>query len=454
MIFISYSLLMSKKIYLIDWNSFIYRMFFWLPEFSTKDGKIVNAIFGMAKFFVKQLKNENPDYLIFIKDARWENFRHKLYPEYKATRDKMPDNLRDQIGDIEKMIKLMWIDIVEIPWYEADDVIWTLATKLWSLPLGIKGVPEWGGIGKYNIEILTWDKDLYSLVSDNIKIYDTMKKKKFWPIETKEKFEIEANMITDYLAIVWDKSDNIPWIEWFWPKKAVVLINNLWWVEKIYDFLDNLPNKSNIINSWVEQLDKIFRWKTLEKLIKGRENAFLSKKLTTLNKNVELLNFTLEDYRFDKDNIINQEIINLFKLFEFNSLIWENETKKFQTWDDLKLEVNIIWNKKWLDNLKNIINNYDNLFIDTETTSLNIMDAELVWISIYLDDNNIFYINRLHTGESIFDKYLASFLDFLLTSEKLIVWHNLKFDLEILELFQQNKQYNIEKKFWQMSMWV
>jgi len=192
-----------KKIYLIDWNSFIYRMFFALPEFATKDWKIVNAIFGMAKFFVWQLINENPDYIIFIKDAKWENFRHKLYSDYKATRDRMPDNLRSQIDDIEKMIWLMRVPIIEISGYEADDVIWTLAVKLWKN-------------SDYEIDILTWDKDLYSLVSENVKIYDTMKKKKFGPFETKEKFGIESNMIIDYLAIVWDKADNIPGIDWFW----------------------------------------------------------------------------------------------------------------------------------------------------------------------------------------------------------------------------------------------
>jgi len=73
---------MFKKIYLIDWNSFIYRMFFALPEFSTKDWKIVNAIFGMAKFFVNSLVKQNPDYLIFVKDAKWPNFRHKIYTDY------------------------------------------------------------------------------------------------------------------------------------------------------------------------------------------------------------------------------------------------------------------------------------------------------------------------------------------------------------------------------------
>ena len=425
---------MPKKIYLIDWNSFIYRMFFALPEFSTKDGKIVNAVFGMAKFFVNQLKKENPDYLIFIKDAKWENFRHKLYKEYKATRDKMPDNLRDQIADIENMIKLMWIDIIEIQWFEADDVIWTLANKFcWNMD--------------YDVDILTWDKDLYSLVSNNIKIYDTMKKKKFWPIETKEKFEIEPNMITDYLAIVWDKSDNIPWIEWFWPKKAILLINHIWSIEKIYNFLD-IWNFDNINI----EIEKIFKWKTLDKLISGREKAFLSKKLATLEKNVELNNFSLDNYIFNSEKLINPEIIEFFKECEFNSLLKESDFKKLKTWDDLWLKVKIIWDKEGLDELKKQIKKCDKLVIDTETTGLDIMIAELVWISIYLDDENIFYINRLHNWDFVSDIDLHSFLDFLLTSDKLIIWHNLKYDLEILEMFMKNKQVKTEDKFfWQMS---
>ena len=119
-----------KKIYLIDANSFIYRMFFGLPEFSTKDGKIVNAIFGMGKFFVNQLVQEKPDSIFFIKDARGDNFRHRLYSEYKATRDRMPDNLKSQIEDIEKMVALMNIPLIEVAGYEADDVIATLAVQL------------------------------------------------------------------------------------------------------------------------------------------------------------------------------------------------------------------------------------------------------------------------------------------------------------------------------------
>ena len=118
-----------KKIYLIDANSFIYRMFYGVPEMVTKKGEYVNAIFGIARFFLVQMKYENPDYLIFVKDAKWKNFRHDLDENYKATRDKMPDNLRSQMPIISEMVEKMWVPIIEIEGFEADDVIWTLANK-------------------------------------------------------------------------------------------------------------------------------------------------------------------------------------------------------------------------------------------------------------------------------------------------------------------------------------
>ena len=110
---------MKKTVYLLDGNNFIYRMFFALPEFSTKSGKIVNATFWMAKFFVNSLAGYNPDYVFFVKDAKGKNFRHEIFEDYKATRERMPDNLRVQIADIEDMIDRMWIGKIEREWYEA-----------------------------------------------------------------------------------------------------------------------------------------------------------------------------------------------------------------------------------------------------------------------------------------------------------------------------------------------
>ena len=448
---------MSKKIYLIDWNSFIYRMFFGLPEFATKDGKVVNAIFGMAKFFVDSLVKQNPDYLIFVKDAKWDNFRHKIYKDYKATRDRMPDNLRTQIGDIENMIGLMWVDIVEVEWYEADDVIWTLANKLWK--------------DKENdIYILTWDKDLYSLITDNVFIYDTMKRKIFNPEKSEEKFWVKPEMVIDYLAIVGDKADNIPWIDWFWPKKAVDLINIIWSVENIYWFIyDN--NISNITEKevknvllekfWEENTKKIFwcfKWKTFDKLINSKEDAYLSKKLATIELNIDLdknlliddvewdwiveKKFNLEDFNFRPDEFLNDDIIEFFKSLEFFSLIWNQEEIKVKTWSDLWLKVQMAKNKELLNELFNKIKTFDKLSLDTETTSLNIIEADLVWISIYLDDDNIFYINRLHDWDSVTNNDLRKFLTNIFDLDILIIGHNLKYDLEILELFLNNNTSN------------
>ena len=417
-----------KKIYLIDWNSFIYRMFFALPEFTTKDWKVVNAIFWMAKFFVSTLVKEKPDYVVFIKDAKWENFRHKLYADYKATRDRMPDNLRSQIEDIEKMISILKMQIVEIPGYEADDVLWTLAKKLWE--------------DKNNkVFILSGDKDLFSLISENIFVYDTMKKVQFDEEKTKEKFWVEPKFIIDYLAICWDTADNIPWIDWFWPKKAIDLINNIWWVEKIYEEVEKVNSWEKKFSDFEKSVQSCFKWKTFEKLLNSRENAFLSLKLATIDLSINLENFDLEDFKFVPENFKNEEILEYFKLLEFNSLIEEWDfSVKMQTWKDLNLKVKIVDSKEKLEELFEKIKQKKEIVFDTETTSLNVMEASLVWVSIYLDDENIFYINALHSGKNVERNDLKKFLKNVFDLDVLIVWHNLKYDLEIIENFLNREE--------------
>lgn len=430
------------KIYLIDWNSFIYRMFFALPEFATKDGKVVNAIFWMAKFFVSTLVKENPDYVIFIKDAKWENFRHKIYSDYKATRDRMPDNLRSQIDDIEKMLWFMKVPIVEIDWYEADDVLGTLAKKLWENK-------------KNEIFILSWDKDLFSLISENVFVYDTMKKIVFDKEKTKEKFWVNSEMIIDYLAICWDKADNIPWIDWFWPKKAVDLINLVWWVEQIYKEVEKIELREKKYSDFPKEIQSCFKWKTFEKLQKSKEDAFLSLKLATIDLSVNLENFDLENYKFNRENFKNNEVIDFFKSLEFNSLLEEWDfSEKMTTWKDLNLEVEIIWKDSEIEELFSKIKNFQKIVIDTETTSLDMMKAEIVWVSIYLDDKNIFYINHLHKWEKVSREALKNFLRNIFGLDILIVWHNLKYDLEIIENFLNRKSFE-EELTWitQTSFW-
>ena len=440
-----------KKIYLIDANSFIYRMFYGVPEMQTKKWEYVNAIYWIARFFLLQMKYENPDYLIFVKDAKWKNFRHDLDENYKATRDRMPDNLRSQMPIISEMVKKMWVPIIEIEWFEADDVIWTLVNKYnWENDI--------------EVDVLTWDKDLYSLVSKNVCIYDTMKKKKFGIEETIDKFWVKPDKIIDYLSIVWDKSDNIPGIDWFWPKKAVDLINIIWWIDEIYILIDNndlqnLPEKEVKTKLedlyWNDNTKKIFwcfKWKTFEKLLNSRDNAFLSKKLATIELNVDLNDFDLDNYKCFPETYLTNDIKELFRKLEFNSLLWE-EPEKLKSWNDLNLEVKLVLDDTDLGDLFNKIKLSDKLVLDTETTWLNIIEVELVWISIYLDDNNIYYINRLHSWNNVSDNKLQEFLNKLLELDILIIGHNIKYDLEIIDLFLSNSsKLNSDDDTWQMIL--
>ncbi len=429
-------------------------MFFAIPNFTTKDWKQVNAIFGVAKFFMQDLLRDNPDYLVFIRDARWENFRHQIYSEYKATRDRMPDNLRTQVDDINDMVSLFHMDVVEVPMVEADDVIATLATDLSK--------------DKNNqIFILSGDKDLYSLVSDNVKIYDTIKKDTFDIEKTTLKFGVKPEMIIDYLAITWDSSDNIPWISWIWPKKAVPLINKIGNVEDIYNFIDSWNTHED------EEINKILSWKTLEKIVEARELAFLSKKLATIKKDVDLWWFNLEHYKFYEGALLNDKIIELFKKYEFNSLLPNSERKVQKTWNDLDLKVQIIGDNEWLENLQKLLDpeinsgwqKYNEIVLDTETTSLDIIKAELVWVSILLDEKNIYYINVAHNWPKVDKSKLRDFLNYLLNSEITIIGHNIKYDLEIIELFLKKIENNFQTEtesewqksqnsFWQMTLWV
>ena len=411
---------------------------FALPEFSTTDGKVVNAIFGMAKFFVWQLVKEKPDYLVFIKDAKGDNFRHELYSDYKATRERMPDNLRSQIADIEEMIQKMNIDIIEIPGYEADDVIATLAEKLKRE-------------NDNEIYILSWDKDLYALVDEQVKIYDTQRKKISGPDETFEKFWVPASCVRDYLAICWDSSDNIPGIAGIWPKKAQVLLNEYGSLEKVYNAIDSLDE---IFDDLKPEVQKLFKWKTLEKFVEGRELAFLSQKLATLADTVELPWFDIHDYEFIPSTLITPEVNEFFKNLEFFSLVWEDEVEK-DSWEKLWKKVQIIWDDSDLKDLEKKVLAVQEIVLDTETTDLDVRKAQLVWVSLLLNTDDMYYINLMHTGPQVSHAALKEFLRNILDSDLTIIWHNLKYDLQIIEMYLKNNSPETQEKasedFWQMS---
>jgi DNA polymerase-1 len=188
------------------------------------------------------------------------------------------------------------------------------------------------------IYILSGDKDLYALVNEQVKIYDTQRKKISGPEETFEKFGIPASCVRDYLAICGDSSDNIPGIAGIGPKKAQVLLNEFGTLEKIYEVVDSIDERRESIS---DESQKVLKGKALEKFIEGKEMAFLSQKLATLDCDMELADFELDNYSFDRLEIETPELIEFFKELEFFSLIPEDEIIK-ENWQSQGKKVQII----------------------------------------------------------------------------------------------------------------
>ncbi len=231
-------------------------MFYAVPEMTTRSGEYVNAIFGVAKF-LKGMADENPDAAMVVTTDVGRSFREDIYTEYKAQRDRMPDNLRSQIEGVFALFAAAGIMVLSREGYEADDIIGSIAHRY-----------ENNG---HQVVIISSDKDLCQFVRDgHVHIYDAMKRKFLKERDVVEKFGVPAHQVCDYLAIVWDASDNIPGISGFGPKKAVDLLSKYGTLEGIYEHIDELTAKM---------------W---EILINQKENAFLSQSLARIDTSLTL----------------------------------------------------------------------------------------------------------------------------------------------------------------------
>ena len=219
-----------NTIHLIDASSFIYRGFFALPPLKTKDGFPTGAIYGFLRAILSIIKSENPRYMVIVFDSPSPTKREESYKEYKAGRPSMPDDLKLQIPVIKRLIELMGIPSLEVPGYEADDLIAILAKKLSE-----KG---------FKVKIYTPDKDMLQLVNDRVVVVNPMNWEVFDEEKVKEKFGVEPERVADFLALVGDKIDNVEGVKGVGPKKAVKLIEEFGGVE-------------GILNRW-EEFKKIF----------------------------------------------------------------------------------------------------------------------------------------------------------------------------------------------------
>ncbi|MCL5021169.1 MAG: DNA polymerase I, partial [Bacteroidetes bacterium] len=253
----------AKRFFILDGTALAYRAYFSMisrPLINSK-GQNTGAVFGFANYLMKILTDEKPDYLVAVFDTAEPTFRHKKYPEYKATREKMPEEMASQLDHIKKMLNAFGVPTVERPGFEADDVIGTLALLA----------------AKENIDVfmVTGDKDFMQLISPKIKMYKPGKSSTDVEIVdekgVEKKFGVKPDQVIDVLALTGDAVDNVPGIKGIGEKTAIPLIQQFGTLEKVFS-----------------SADKIDKPALKEKLKSGKEMALLSKWLVTIKTDVPL----------------------------------------------------------------------------------------------------------------------------------------------------------------------
>ncbi|MDZ4224895.1 MAG: 5'-3' exonuclease H3TH domain-containing protein, partial [bacterium] len=247
---------MTKHLYLIDGSGYIFRGYYAIRPLSTSKGLPTNAIYGFTQMILKLIRDVKPEYWAIVMDTKEPTFRDEMYADYKANRKEPPDDLVPQFEYIPKVIQALNIPMMVKPGFEADDLIATAAKK---------GV-EHG----FEVTVISGDKDLMQLVGDKIKMWDPMKEKHYDVKEVIERFGVLPARVADVMGLIGDASDNIPGVAGIGPKTASKLIQE-------YGDLENL----------LANADKI-KGKTGDALQKEADKARLSKKLATLDENVNI----------------------------------------------------------------------------------------------------------------------------------------------------------------------
>lgn len=281
------------RLFIIDAMALAYRSFFAFgrTSLSTSKGKPTGAVYGTAMFMNKLLSEQRPDYLAAVTDSAEPTFRHAMYKEYKATRDKMPDDLAAQLDPIFELLGRFRCRLLRIPGVEADDVIATMAKTF---------APS------AQIYIVSGDKDFMQIIDDRIFLYAPKKNEEALLIDragVKERFGCTPEQMVDLLALVGDSVDNVPGVAGIGEKGAAKLIEAYGSLEGIY-----------------ENLDKITAKKQREGLETGRDDAFLSRRLVTLKTDVALP-FRLDELRIDPlEAAANRDLLDFYQRYEFKML--------------------------------------------------------------------------------------------------------------------------------------
>lgn len=349
---------MDKTLYLIDGNAYIYRAFHAIRGLSNSKGLPTNAVFGFTRMLIKLLEDRSPEYVAMIFDTRGPTFRHGIYDAYKANRPPMPEELSVQIPNIKAITAGYNIPAFEMPGFEADDLIGTLARK--------------GERAGFFVVIVSGDKDFMQLVTDKTVIWDPMKDSTLDVAGIRAEFGLEPHQMIDVMGLSGDTADNIPGVPGIGQKTAVSLI-------KTFDSMDQL----------YEQLDRITKKKQKENLIQFKDQALISRKLVIIDTDVSL---PFDPEALARKEPDNAKLAGLFKMLEFRQL-----QQALPQQSDLSLKTyHSILDEEQLDALVDRLIASGRFALDTETTAKNPMMAELVGLSFSVKPDEAFYIPCAH----------------------------------------------------------
>ena len=376
---------------LIDGTSYIYRAFHALPPLTTSTGKPTGATRGFAAMLRKLIEKYPGVPMVMVFDAKGPNFRNDYYQAYKANRPPMPNELRVQIEDIKKLSRLFNFTVKEESGVEADDVIATLAKQFKR---------------DKKILISSPDKDLTQLVEENVIQHNSMSNEFFNNGYVKEKFGVEPKLVAELLALVGDKADNIPGITKVGNKTASKWLNT-------YGSLENI-----LINS--EEITGVVGQNLRDEKDVLQRNLFL----VSLKQDIKL-NLLFDDINVPASS--SEGLRDFYKELEFNSFIGENSEKR-------KSEYKTIKNKSELKKLQLKINEAEYFAFDTETTSINSLEAELVGASFSVKKDEGFYIpiNHVEQTEMSANELIEWLKQLLETNQNKIIGQNLKYDIAVL----------------------
>ena len=396
----------KDPIILVDGSSYLYRAYHALPPLTNSKNQPTGAIKGVISMIKKILIDHPESPLAVVFDAKGKTFRHDMYSEYKANRPPMPEDLVQQIEPIHKIISLMGIKLIMIPGVEADDVIGTLA--------------EQARQKKLNAVISTGDKDMTQLVCENVSVVNTMSGELLDESGVLKKFGVGPELITDYLALIGDKSDNVPGVDKVGPKTAVK------WLKE-YSDIQGVKENSESIGG-----------KVGENLRSSIEMLDLAHELVKIKTDVEL-ELGIEDLaRLEPDT---EKLTEIYKELEFNAWLQEVPEKKTTT---TKVNSSYICISSQ-DLLEKVIKNASKaktIAIDTETTGLDYMDTDLVGISLSYKPGEAYYIPINHQDDTVNQLKLNVVLDTLKpvleSSKNKIIGQNIKFDRNVLAKYGIN----------------